>query len=90
MKLKYKGFEIEVTREKSITKYILLFYSIMRISDGWEFVSGSRDSDETVRELVSEMKEYVDEYLEDPKKWEKENLNKEDDDGQKSEKGSAS
>ena len=70
MKKNYRGFRIEVTREKSITGYKLIFYSAFRISDRWCLSEGSRDSNQTVREMMNETKETVDEYIKNPKEFE--------------------
>ena len=70
MKCQHKGFEIKVTREKSMTGDLLVFYSIFRLSDNWEFRSGFYDAADTVRDLMEYMKAKVDDYLENPSDYE--------------------
>ncbi len=66
MKSIYRGFEIEVYRERCMAGYPLVYYSIFRISDGWEFDSGFYDTADTVREMIKDMKAKVDHYLKNP------------------------
>lgn len=73
MKIKnYKGFEIEICREKSITGIELLFYSIFRNKDGFEVDNGFSYSDETVREYIKQLKKDVDQFIKEgqPEEWE--------------------
>jgi hypothetical protein len=70
VKEQYKGFEINVEREKCLAGYSMLYYSIFHISDGWELTSGFEDSAETVQEKIEHMKEIVDNYLENPQDYE--------------------
>lgn len=70
MKATYKGFEIEVKREKCMAGYLLVYYSIFRISDGWEFDSGFYDTEDTVRSVMSSMKHKVDDYIANPQDYE--------------------
>lgn len=73
MKVNYRGYEIEVTREKCMAGYDLLYYSVYRISDGYECVVSFEDSSEKVRDMVKYMKERIDnEHLEDDPWGEKE------------------
>ena len=69
MRISYRGHEITVTREKCLAGYPLLFYSVFRESDGFECVSGCEDSAETVRGLVSTMKQRVDNELKEDDPW---------------------
>jgi len=66
MKVKYKGFEIEVTREKSLGGWTQLYYSIFT-EDGEEILSSFEDSDEKILDKIKQLKEYVDFYLENKK-----------------------
>lgn len=60
----YKGFEIEVNREKSMAGIELLFYSVYRNKDGREIFCGYSYSDETVRQYIKQLKKDVDQYVE--------------------------
>jgi hypothetical protein len=66
VKTVYKGFEIEVYRGKCMAGYPLVYYSIFRISDGWELDSGFYDTADTVSEIIKDMKAMVDHYLKNP------------------------
>lgn len=72
MKSIYRGFEIEVTREKCLAGYPMIYYSIFRISDGWELTSGFYDTEDTVRSFLKDMKATVDDYYENPAEYEEE------------------
>ena len=56
MKVNYRGFEIEVYREKALGGWKQLFWSIFRVSDGWEFDSGFSCGDDTVRDFIKILK----------------------------------
>jgi len=71
MKKQYKGFEIEVTREKCMAGYPLLYYSVFRCSDGWELISGYEDSAETIPEMIASMKNIVDDFYENHQEYDK-------------------
>ena len=66
MKIKYKGYEVEAKREKSLGGGVLLYFNIFRKSDGYECLSSFEDSTETVRYKIKELKECIDhEHAED-------------------------
>lgn len=65
MRVEYRGYDIEVKREKSLGGNVLLYFSIYRKSDGYECLCDFEDSDETVRDKVKQLKERIDnEHLE--------------------------
>lgn len=70
MKANYKGFEIEVKREKCLAGYSLVYYSIFRISDGWELAGGFYDTADIVRTIIKDMKAMVDDYIANPQNYE--------------------
>lgn len=69
MKTVYKGFEIDVYRERSLGGWDNVYYGVHRMSDGWELTSGWFDGSNTVRDVVRDMKETVDEYEKNPRLW---------------------
>ena len=69
MKVNYKGFEIDVCRENCNAGYELLYYSIFRISDGWEMSSGYQDTDDTVKTMIQCFKGWVDDYYQNPEDY---------------------
>lgn len=69
MIVKYKGYEIDVKREKCLAGYDLLYYSVYT-PDGEEIICSFEDSAETVREKVKHMKGCVDDHIENPGDWE--------------------
>lgn len=71
MKGKYKGCDIEVTRDKCLGGWDMLFYSIF--DDGFEVTSGFSDSSDKVRDFYSDMKEVVDDYKLHPEEYDPEN-----------------
>lgn len=74
MKTKYKGFEINVEREKSLGGWDSTYYYVMNEESGLMIIDSFSDSTDTVREWIKDLKRIVDDYLEDPDKWEEGNL----------------
>ena len=70
MKVEYKEHEIEVKRERCMGGWMLLYYSIFRLSDGHEVTSGFTEDQSSVKEYVGYMKERIDAELADGK-WRK-------------------
>lgn len=69
MQVRYREHEINVTREPSMSGAMLVFYSVFRVSDGYECTSGFQDTSDTVREMVKFLKERVDEELASENPW---------------------
>jgi hypothetical protein len=69
MKTIYKGHEIDVRRERSMGGDELLYYSVFRLSDGYECVSSFTTGGDTVKEYIGYMKERIDAELADPDPW---------------------
>ena len=69
MKVDYKGYDIEVTREKSCAGYMLLYFNIFRKSDGYECLSSFEDSEETVRDKIAQLKERIDNEHKEDDPW---------------------
>lgn len=67
MKATYKGCEIEVTRDKCLGGWDMLFFSVF--DDGFEVTSGFSESSETVREFANGLKKVVDDYRENPEEY---------------------
>ncbi len=70
MKVNYKGFEIDVHRDKCLAGYSLVYYSAFRESDRWELFSGFYDTSDSIREVIKDMKAKIDDYLENPSDYE--------------------
>ena len=70
MKTIYKGFEIDVRREKCLGGWSQLYWSVSRISDGWEMISDFADTEDTPATLTQCMKNRIDEYLANPELYE--------------------
>jgi hypothetical protein len=68
MKGKYKGCDIEVTRDKCLGGWDMLFYSIF--DDGFEVTSGFSDSSDKIKDFYNDLKEVVDDYRLNPKHYE--------------------
>jgi hypothetical protein len=69
MKVKYRGFDIDVRREKSMTGISLLFYGVYSVREGWCLDDGFSYSDETVREYIKELKNTVDDFYLNPEDY---------------------
>lgn len=66
MTVVYRGFDIDVTKEKCMAGYKLTYYSIFRKSDGYELTSGYSDDNDTVRTWIKIMKGRVDGFFDNP------------------------
>lgn len=69
MKKSYKGYEIEVKREKCLGGWSLLYYTVYRESDGFECVCNHEDSSEKVADMIGYMKERIDDELASDDPW---------------------
>jgi hypothetical protein len=72
MKIKYRGFEIEATREECMGGYDFLYYTAYRICDYWEMICSFSDCEDTVKDFMDCLKNWVDEYHESPEVYEDE------------------
>lgn len=68
-KVEYKGFEIEAKRELSLSGEKLLYFSVYRISDGYECVCDFEDSKETIKNKIEELKQTIDKELQEADPW---------------------
>jgi hypothetical protein len=72
---KYRGYTIEVVREKCLGGWNMLYTTITRDSDGYEAEYLAEDSKDTVRDQIKYMKERIDAEHETDDPWmEKEGL----------------
>ena len=69
MKAEHRGYEIDVRRAKCMGGWSMLYYSIFRLSDGYECISGCTEDSSPVRTYVGYMKERIDAELADPNPW---------------------
>ncbi len=69
MKQVYRGHEIEAKREKCLAGYPLLYYSVFRVSDGLECLSGYTTGSDKVEDFVGYLKARVDNELEFDQPW---------------------
>ena len=69
MKTTYRGHEIEVTRDHCLGGWDQLYFSIFRVSDGYECLSSFEDSAETIRDKIKELKERIDNELAEKDPW---------------------
>ena len=68
MKIIYKGCEIEVTREKCLGGWDMIYFYVF--DDGFEVTSGFSETTDTVREVIKDMKKLVDDYRTHPEDYE--------------------
>jgi hypothetical protein len=69
MKVDYKGFEINVEREKSLGGWDSTYYYVMEKKTGFFLMDSFSDSTDTVREWIKDLKANVDDYLLHPENW---------------------
>ena len=58
----YRGYEIEVRRERCMGGWDLIYYSATRISDGWVRIDSFTDSSDTLATMVKCVKEQLDDF----------------------------
>ena len=68
MKTIYRGCEIEVTREKCLGGWSMIYFSVF--DNGFEVTSGFSESSDTVLEFIKDMKDLVDYYKAHPEEYE--------------------
>ncbi len=68
MKTKYRGHEIDVTREKSMGGWSTLYFSVFT-SEGRECLTNFEGSDETIADKIIQLKERIDEELSSSDPW---------------------
>jgi hypothetical protein len=69
VKGEYRGHEIEVTRERCMGGWDLLYYSIFRAADGYECTSGFSYDESPVRTFFGYMEQRVDDELATDDPW---------------------
>lgn len=69
MKTQYKGYEIDVSREPSLGGCSMIYYTITRMSDGYECLCSFEDSSETVRDKIKHLKERINNEHEERDPW---------------------
>jgi hypothetical protein len=70
MNAKHKGHTIECRREECLGGWPMIYYTIIRDSDGYFCVDSYEDSDEHVREKIKRMKDLIDAELLESDPWE--------------------
>lgn len=68
-KINYKGFEININRERSLGGDIYWYYHIID-SDGLFIVDSFTCSDDSYETMLEDMKFIVDDYIEHPEDYE--------------------
>lgn len=64
VKLKYRGHEIKVNRESNMSGEDTLFYSVFRVSDGYEVITDFTFSDASPQTYAEGLKTFVDNEFE--------------------------
>lgn len=65
----YRGHEIELSREKCLGGWDQLYYSIFRVSDGYECTSGFTSDESNLRTYMGYMRKRVDAELTSDDPW---------------------
>lgn len=68
-RVEYLGYEIKVSREDCLAGYELLYFSIYRISDGYECVCNFEDSAETLEDKIQQLKDRIDNEHKEEDPW---------------------
>ena len=62
MKVKYRGFDLEVKKERSLGGDYPLYITAYRLKDEYEYISGFEYSQEKIKDRMSYLKNNIDEY----------------------------
>ena len=62
MKIKYRGFELEVKKERSLGGDYPLYITAYRLEDGYEYISEYEYSEEKVKDRMDSLKNNIDDY----------------------------
>jgi len=65
----YRGYTIEVSREKCLGGWEMTYYSIFRDSDGFECVSNFSEGCDTIEEWIDILKERIDNEHKENDPW---------------------
>ena len=63
--IRYKNCKIWLYRESEIW-----YFSIIDLKDGFEFCSSYSESMDTLQEMISSLKNIIDDYLQNPEEFE--------------------
>lgn len=69
MKTTYRDHEIKVTREKCLGGWDILYFSIFRIADLYECLSGFEDSEDNIEDKIQQLKNRIDDELLEKDPW---------------------
>lgn len=69
MQASYKGYDIEVNRERCLGGWDMLYTTIIRQSDGYICEELAEDSADTVRDQIRYMKQRIDDELKSDDPW---------------------
>lgn len=67
MRVVYRGHEIDCHRDKCLGGWSMLYFYVMRLSDGWFMEDSFMDSSDRPQTIIKCLKERVDGYILDPK-----------------------
>ncbi len=71
MKVHYRGFEIEARRETSLGGWEQLYFTVMRLADGWYLEDSFTEGTDPVEQMVTVLQGRVDDYYENPGEYER-------------------
>jgi len=63
MKVKYKGYEIEVRREPCLGGWPVTYFDVFRISDGLIVIGDFTEGEDTMNDITDMMKDRVNEFI---------------------------
>ena len=66
MKVVYRGHEIDCHREVCLGGWSMLYFYVLRLSDGWFMEDSFSDSSDKPQTIIKFLKERVDGYILDP------------------------
>ena len=64
----YRGFFIEATKEECLAGHEMLYYSVYD-KEGHEMIASFEDSEETISDKIKQLKECIDDMIENPGNW---------------------
>jgi hypothetical protein len=69
MKVNYRGFEIEAERKKSLGGWDNIYYTMIQNDSGWYLADGFSESEDKIRDFITDLKLLVDDYYENPSNY---------------------
>jgi hypothetical protein len=65
----HRGYEIRVSREQCLGGWMMTYFTVTRLSDGWIALDSFSSGEDTLKEMVASMKRRIDNEHRDDDPW---------------------